>query len=460
MEGMVTKGVDTLFGDPKKAIVVFSIPIAVALLAQQSNYLVDSFWVSHIGGDAMAALGLVSPVFQVVIGIANGLAIGASAAIARKIGMGKPDEASGIAVQSLILSTIVALIITPILLLTARPLLMIIGAGSTIDMSLAFAIPLYISTTLIFASAVMSGILRGEGAVKRSMYIQVIGAITNLILDPILIYGLNWGVAGAGWATVGAFGISIAIGLYWYISKKDMYLKFKKKYLTLNFLYQREILSVGLPQSVEFIVMGTFNIVFNFCVIKIGGTDMMGIYTVAWRITYMLFVPAQAMGGAIVSLCSAKFGMKRYDMISEAYNFSVKLSLLMLTAFAIILVLLADPIASVFTSEPNIQYLHGEMVIMIYMFALFIPIMSLIFIGSSLLQALRRSSVSLISSTIRNLMLAVLFLISAYLIGTPMSLWIAIAVTEIFGGLLMGYWAYVVLKHTARRDGMSLTSNI
>ena len=458
MEGMVTKGVDVLFGDPKRAIVVFSIPIAVALLAQQSNYLVDSFWVSNLGGDAMAALGLVSPVFQVVIGIANGLAIGASAAIARKIGMGKHDEASGIAVQSLILCTIIALILTPILLLTARPVLMAIGAGSTIEMSLAFAIPLYISTTLIFMSSVMSGILRGEGAVKRSMYIQVIGAITNLILDPILIYGLDMGVAGAGWATVGAFGISIAIGLYWYLSKKDMYLKFKRKYLTMNFLYQREILSVGLPQSAEFIVMGLFNIGFNFCVIKIGGTDMMGIYTVAWRITYMLFVPAQAMGGAIVSLCSAKYGMKRYDMISEAYRFSVKVSLILLTAFAVILALLADPIASVFTSEPNIQYLHDEMVVMMRMFALFIPVMSLIFIGSSLLQALRRSSVSLMSSFIRNLMLAVLFLVAAFVIGTPMSLWIAIAITEIFGGFLMWYWAYIVLKHTARRDGMSLAA--
>jgi putative MATE family efflux protein len=459
MDGVVSKGVDVLLGNPKKAIVAFSIPIAVALLAQQSNNLVDSFWVINLGGDALAALGLVSPIFSIIIGVANGIAIGASAAIARKIGMGRADEAGGIAVQSLILGAIVALILTPLLLLTARPVLMAIGAGSTIDLSMEFAVPLYICTILIFLSAIMSGILRGEGAANKSMYIQVVGAVTNLVMDPILIYGLDMGVAGAAWATAFAFGISIVIGLYWYLSKKNMFLQLRRRDLRINIPYQKEILSVGIPQSTEFVMMGLFNVGFNFCVILVGGTDMMGVYTVAWRITYMLFVPAQALGGAIVSACSAEFGMKRYDMISTAYRYAVKLSLIILTALTVIMVILADPIASAFTTDPNIQYLHSDMVVMLYVFASFIPIMSLIFLGSSLLQALKRGGVSLMSSFIRNLMLAVMFLAATYWIGTPMSLWLAIAVTEICGGLLMGYWAYVVLKDTARKDGRSLASD-
>ncbi|MDR1690347.1 MAG: MATE family efflux transporter [Candidatus Methanoplasma sp.] len=459
MEAASTKGVDIMLGDPKKAIVAFSIPIAVALLAQQSNNLVDSFWVVSLGGDAMAALGLVFPVLAVIIGIGNGLGIGVSAAIARKIGMGRIDDANGIFAQSLVLCIIVALIMTPILILTAEPLLVAIGAGPTIGASMEYAIPLYISAVLILLSGVMSGILRGEGAVRRSMYIQVLGALTNLVLDPIFIYTLDMGVAGAAWASVAAFGISIIVGMYWYLVKKDMFLKFKKQYLRMNKRLQKEILAVGLPQSAEFSVMNIFNVSFNFCIIMVGSTDAMAIYTVAWRIVYILLIPAQAMGGAIVSSCSAEFGMKRYDMISKAYGFSVKMSILMLTGLSLIMVLLAGPIASVFTQSPDMQYIHEDMVTLLYIFALFVPIMSLVFVGSSLLQALNRSKIALISSFIRNLVLAVLFVLAAYYVGTLTSLWWAMTATEIFGGLLMGYWAYIILRDVAKRDGKQLKSD-
>ena len=443
-----------MLGDPKKAIVAFSIPIAVALFAQQSNNLVDSFWVVGLGASAMAALGLVFPVYAVIVGIGNGLGIGTSAAIARSIGMGKKEQASGIAVQSLILCVIAGAIATPILLLTAKPVLIAIGAGPTIDASMEFAIPLYMSTVLIFMSGVMSGILRGEGAVMRSMYIQVLGSIMNLVLDPLFIYTMKMGVAGAAWATVVAFSITIIVGLYWYLMKEDTFIRFKREHLKLNTEYLKEIMAVGLPQSLEFTVMNIFNVTLNFCIIMVGTTDAMAIYTVAWRIVYLLMIPAMAMGGAIVSACSAEFGMKRYDMIRMAYRFAVKWSILILAGLTLIMVLLADPIATVFTSAPEMQYLHGEMKTILYIFALFVPIMSLVFVGSSLLQAVKRSKIALISSFIRNITLAAGFIAAAFLIGTLASLWWVMTIGEIFGGTLMGYWAYIVLKDVAKRDGV------
>jgi len=459
MEVSATKGVNVLLGDPKKAIVAFSIPIAVALLAQQSNSLVDSFWVTGLGGNAMAALGLVSPIYSILVGIGSGLGIGTSAAIARSIGKNRAEETGGIAAQSLLLCIILGIIATPLLLLTAKPVLIAIGAGPTIDASMQFAIPLYISVVLIFMSGVMSGIMRGEGAARRSMYIQVIGAIANVILDPIFIYNFNMGVAGAAWATSAAFGISILVGLYWYVVKKDMFIKFRKGDLRPNMAYQKEILSVGLPQTAEFTVMSIFNVAFNFCIIMVGGTSVMAIYTVVWRLMYILLIPAQAMGGAIVSACSAEFGMKRYDMIRQAYLFSVRTSVLMLAVFAIATGLLANPISSIFTIASDMQHLHHDMVVMLYIFVSFIPIMSLIYIGSSLLQALKHSKIALLSSFIRNLMLAVLFLTAAYCVGTLISLWLAMFITEVFGGALMGYWAYIVLKDVAKKDGRTLSSD-
>ena len=92
------------------------------------------------------------------------------------------------------------------------------------------------------------------------------------------------------------------------------------------------------------------------------------------------------------------------------------------------------------------------MVTLLYIFAIFVPFMSLVFIGSSLLQALNRSKVALASTIIRNVVLTVVFVFAAFVIGTLTSLWWAMTLSEIFGGLLMGYWAYVVLRDVAKRD--------
>ncbi|MDR1404396.1 MAG: MATE family efflux transporter [Candidatus Methanoplasma sp.] len=446
------KGVEIMLGDPKKAIAAFSIPIAVALFAQQSNNLVDSFWVTSLGAEAMAALGLVFPIYAVLIGIGSGLGIGTSAAIARKIGMGRAEDANRTAMQSLILCIIISAIATPVLLVTAEPILVAIGAGPTIDISMDYAVPLYLSTALILISGVMSGILRGEGAARKSMYIQVAAAATNLVLDPILIYTFDMGVAGAAWATVAAFAVSIIMGMYWYLAKKNMFLTLRREHMRFSMECQRDIMSVGLPQSVELSVMNLFNITFNFCIVMVGTTDALAIYTVAWRIVYLLMIPAQAMGGAIVSACSAEFGMKRYDMIKKAYVFSVKSSVIILVALSLVMALLAEPISAVFTSSPDMEYLHNDMVVLLRIFAVFVPFMSLVFVGSSLLQAVKRSKVALMSTVIRNLALTVIFVAAAFLVGTLTSLWWAMTLSEIFGGLLMGYWAYIVLTDVAKRD--------
>jgi putative MATE family efflux protein len=457
-DNATSKDVQIMLGDPKKALIAFSIPIAVALFVQQGNNLVDSFWVTNLGGDAMAALGLIYPIYAVLIGIGNGMGIGVAAAIARKIGMGKNELASRIGTQSITLVVIITIVATPILLLWGEPILRLIGAGATLETSMAYAFPLFVSTGLIIMSGVMSGILRGEGAVRKSMYIQIVAAIINLVLDPIFIYTFGWGVAGAAWATTIAFAASIIMGLYWYCVKKNMFLTMKWAYLRFNKACQKEILSVGFPETVEFASMNLFNIAYNFCIIMVASTDIMGMYTVAWRIIYMLLIPAQAMGGAIVSACSAEFGMKRYDMIKQAYRFATKFSITWLIFFTVAMIAFAGVMAGFFTQSPDLQYITGDTTSMFRILALVVPMMAPVFIGSSLLQALNRSKVALTSTVIRNSLLTVLFFVAAYTVGTPTSLWWAMVIGELIGGMLMGYWAYIVLKDCAKKDGVIIST--
>ncbi|MFA6805756.1 MAG: MATE family efflux transporter, partial [Candidatus Methanomethylophilaceae archaeon] len=208
----------------------------------------------------------------------------------------------------------------------------------------------------------------------------------------------------------------------------------------------REIMVVGFPQTLDHILMSLFNIVYNLCIIFVSSSAVMAIYTVVWRIVYLVIIPAEAVGGAMVSACSAEFGMKRYDMIKKAFRFSTKFSLITTIVLSVLVILLADPLASLFTYAPDMQALHGEMVRFTRIMFLCVPLLAMVFVGSSLLQAVSRSGISMWSSLIRNIALSAAFIAVTFTVGTLSGLWWAISIVEMLGGILMWYLAEYALK--------------
>lgn len=449
-----TEGTRTLLGDQRKGVIALTIPIAVALFFQQLNNIVDSLWVAGLGGNAMSALGIVYPIYTILIGIGNGLGIGVGAAIARSIGLRNHRDANHFAGQGVLITVLVSLILTPLLLLTAEYTMGIMGAGDTVKECLEYAYPLYASTFLILLSGVMSGMLRGEGAAKRSMAIQVIGAVVNIVLDPIMIYGLDMGVAGAAWATVIAFGTSCVIAAYWYLRGKGMYIRIRRSDYRYDRRVCRGILSVGGPEALELSIMYLFNIFLNYLVIEVGGTDMVGLYSTGWRIANFILIIAQAMGGAMVAVCSAEYGMGRFDMIRDAFRYSVGLSIFWTLVLSVVLALGSGPLASVFTHSEDLMYLHGEMASMLLFFAMFLPVMSMVYTGSALLQAIDRASGAMVNSLARNILLTGTFWVATVSIGTLTSLWWMMAVAEIIGGLMMGIHAWLMLRRVSSRESV------
>lgn len=436
-----TAGTRVLLGDQRKGILALTIPIAVALLIQQINNIVDSLWVAGLGADPMAAIGAVYPIYCVLIGIGNGLGIGASAAIARNIGRDNRKDANGVASQALVLTIIVSLAMMLVLMVTAEGTMGLMGVGDMVGTCLDYAYPIYFCTLPIILSGVLSGMLRGEGQARRSMWIQAVGAIVNIILDPVLIYGLDMGVAGAAWATGIAFAVSCVIGLYWYVRGKGMYIRIGKGWLTFDARLQKEILTVGMPEAIELSVMNLFNIFLNYYVIFCGGTDALAIYSTAWRVVYILMIPAQAVGGAMVAVCSAESAMGRFDMVRDAFRYSVMISVSALVLLSAVMVVFSGPIASAFTYSDELKGLHGEMVRLLHYFALFLPVMSLVYTGSSLMQALQHAGGAMVNTLVRNILLVALFAAGAYMFGTLDSLWWALTIGEIIGGIMMGIHA-------------------
>ena len=448
-----TAGVKVLLGNQRKGVLTLSIPIAVALFVQNLNNIVDSFWVADLGQNPMAALGIVYPVYCILIGVGNGLGIGVSAAIARNIGMKNHEDANGVAAQALVLTLLVSAVFTVVLMLTAEPLIILMGGGDMVDECLSYGIPIYLGAFFIILSGVMSGMLRGEGAARRSMAIQVVGAGINIILDPVMIFWMDLGVAGAAWATVIAFVISSLMAFHWYFWSRDMYVRFEKKNFRINTRLMKEILSVGLPESVELSVMNIFNIFLNMFVIMCAGNAGLAVYTMVWRIGYFVVIPAQALGGALVAVCSAEYGMKEFNMIRDAYSFTAKRSFIWLVGLCILFAIASVPLADIFLRTEDMEFMKDSMIQFTLTMALFMPFFSMVFVGSSLMQAIEKAGQAMVNTLIRNIIITAAYAAVAMIIhGDLLDIGIALIIVEGFGGIAMLLHGKIVLEKVAREE--------
>ena len=449
-----TEGVRVLLGDGTKGVLTLAIPIAVALFVQNLNNIVDSFWVADLGQFSMASLGIVYPIYCILIGIGNGLGIGVSAAIARNIGMKNHEDANGVAAQGILLTLIISIVLTVFLVVTAEPVIMLMGGEEMMDESLSYGIPIYLGAFFIILSGVMSGMLRGEGAARYSMAIQVVGAAVNLILDPVLIFWFDMGVAGAAWATVIAFMISVIMAFYWYLGKKEeVYVSLERKnFLTFNSRLQKEILSVGLPESIELTVMNFFNIFLNMFVIMSAGTAGLAVYVMVWRIGYLVAIPAQAMGGALVAVCSAEYGMKEFGMIHDVYKFTIKRSFIYVAALSLVFALTAGITANIFLRTEDMTNMYDDMVIFTYCMAMFMPLFSLAYVGSPLMQAVDKASHAMVNTLIRNIVITLAYWAAAVFFPGLLGIGIALIIVECIGGLAMIIQGKIVLDRVERHE--------
>jgi putative MATE family efflux protein len=241
-EQQETKGVKTLLGDPKKAIIKLAIPMIIAMSVQTIYNFVDTLFISGIGqelftdskingiGDlGVAAIGLIFPFFMMAIAISTGLGVGTSSAISRRIGATDKKGADDVAQHSIILILIIALFFSIILVLLSEPLLKAIGAGNALPYAVSYGRIIFTGSITIFFINTATAILRGEGDVRRVMYAIIFGTTLNIILDPIFIYTFKLGVPGAAYATVLSMICSSIILIYWLLFKKDTYIDFKFK---------------------------------------------------------------------------------------------------------------------------------------------------------------------------------------------------------------------------------------
>lgn len=351
---MANKNVELMRGEPEKAVKKLAIPIMISMILTALYNIVDGIWVAGLGTTAIAGIGFVTPIFMVLNGASVGLGNGATSSLSRFIGAKNHEMANKSATHSLVIFFVASIILTLIFLIIQEPLLVSYGAtGQTLNEAVAYATPLFLGLITFMFSNGCSGILRGEGDMKRAMYVVVATVILNATLDPIFIYMCGLGSAGASLATIVSSAIAAVIMLYWILIKKDTYVDVSFKNFKFNSNLTKDILKVGIPSSLDMLIMAIAMSIYLIVISQVGGDYGIATFTSGQRLYLFAIMPLTAIGSAVIAVSGSSYGAKNGDYLSRTHKYGAKFGLALGTAITLILVIFATPLATIFAYTPE-----------------------------------------------------------------------------------------------------------
>ena len=447
-----TKGVTILKGDPKIAIIKLSIPMIIAMLLMSSYNLANAIWVAGLGSDALAAVGFITPLFMILIGLANGLGAGVTSVVSRRVGAGDHTGANAAAVQSIGLAVVISIAISIVLILADYPLVKLFGAGDTADLAVEYGNVVFAGTILLLLSNIGYAILRAEGDTKRTMYVMGASSILNIILDPILIYYFKMGIAGAAWGMIISLILIISTLIYWFYIKKDTYIQLSWPSGSYDGRTIKDILAVGLPASCEFFLFSLLAIFINGMLVTVAGTDAVAVYTAGWRVVLFAIIPLVAIGTSVISVSAAAFGARRFERLKVIHSFSILFGIVIALAVSILTWLFSGQISYIFSYSSEGAHLAPTIAAFLSTMCIFYPFVSPGIMSSSIFQGTGKGFTSLIINILRNV---VFMATSAYLLGIvfgfgEQGIWWGIVIGDILGGITGFVWARIYISRLIR----------
>jgi len=404
-----TEGVNTLLGDPKRAIVKLSIPMVVAMSFQTLYNLADAIWVSGKGPASLSAVGFTFPFFFFAMALGNGIGIGAGAAISRRIGARDKVGADKVAAHSVILSLIIGSFTSLVMLILLPHMLTFMGAGDALQLSVTYSRIIFSGILFLFFNASSVSILRSEGDAKRAMYVMASGGILNIILDPIFIYTLNLGVAGAALATILSMSVASLLNFYWLFLQKKTFVTFHFRGFRFDGSILYDIGRVGFPASVSQMSMSLMAFMLTTIIAKVGGTVGVAVYTSGWRIVSIATLPMLGVASAVTAVTGAAFGAEDYAKAKTAYYYAMKAGVLVELVLAVLVILFARQITWIFTWSEESDLLVPDLVKFLRILWVLLPTAPFGMLSSGLFQGTGKGLFALGATLIRTIVFTVPF---------------------------------------------------
>jgi|LGVF01.2.fsa_nt_gb putative MATE family efflux protein len=424
-----------------------SLPAIISMLIQAMYNIVDSIFVAQIGEGALTAISLAFPIQILIISCFVGMGVGINSVISRRLGEGKKEEAENASKHGFIIAIFLWLIVGIIGIIFSESFIgLFTNHADIIQQGRDYLLIVTIFSIGSMITQAAFATLQGSGEMIKPMIGQIIGAVSNIILDPILIYGLlgfpKMGVTGAAIATVIGQGIAMCFIVWVLFFGKDNKLTINYKNFKYNSAIIKDIIVVGLPAA---IMQGLGSLMvtgYNF-ILAFYGMSAVAVFGVYFKVQSFIFMPIFGLGQGAMPIYGYNFGAKKQERFTETLKVAIVTSVLIMGLGTLIFWIFPEQLLMLF--NPSEEMLS----IGIHCFrsvSIAFPLAGISIMLSVCFQAMGKAYVGMISSFIRQM---IVLLPSSYIlakIGGLDLVWYGFIISEI-ACLLYEYYMYRRFKH-------------
>ena len=344
-----------------KAIMLLSIPMVLEMVMESVFAVVDIYFVSKLGADAVATVGITESINTIVYAIGAGLGLATTSMIARRTGQKRPEEASKIAFQAILVATAVSIAIGIPGALFASDILRLMGASENIVQNLSGYTAIMLGGNIVIMLLfIINAVFRSSGDAAVAMKVLWIGNFINIILDPCLIFGWGpfpeLGIKGAAIATTIGRGIAVIYQLI-ILFRGNKRIKLAVRHLVVDFKIMKKLVSIsagGIGQN----LIATTSWIGLVRIISIFGSEVVAGYTIAIRIVLFVLLPSWGVSNASSTLVGQNLGAKKPERAEKAVWFTGRVNIVLLGIIGLVLIAFPDFFIRLFIDDPAVVS-HG-----------------------------------------------------------------------------------------------------
>lgn len=432
----------------KKLIMTMSLPIMISMLVQALYNIVDSMFVARVSDNALAAVSLCYPIQMIIVALACGTAVGLNALLSRYLGQKMQKEANQVALHGILLAVVNWIVFAIIGIFFSEPFLRLFSTDEEIlQMGISYMRICTILSFGVFMQITYERIMQSTGNTVYNMIIQGVGALVNILLDPIFIFGMfgmpKLGVTGAAIATVTGQIIAMLMGIIITQKKiKEVQIHFKEFKFHMQMI--KDMYRIAIPAILMQSIMSFMTVFMNMILVRFSELAVSA-FSIYFKLQQFVFMAVNGMNNALIPIISYNYGAKKQKRIMESIHFSLLI--------ACVIMVVGTMIFQIFPQQLMYLFDAKEEMMSIGVPTLRIISLSFIFAGvslvlSSVFQSVDHANKSLVVTLLRQMVLLLpLVYVLAQQFGLD-ALWWAFPITEAIVSVLAFVYLQIVKKKT------------
>ena len=354
----MAKRTNDLGNDPVPQLLLrLALPAVTAQVVNALYNIVDRMYLGHMKPDgdlAITGVGVAFAIIMFISALSALVGVGGGSRAAIRIGEGRPDQAEEILGNCTLLILLISAVVMAVFLPLQRPMLLMMGAdGETIGYAVDYLTIYLCGTVFVQISLALNNFITTQGFSTTSMLTVVIGAVTNIVLDPIFIFGLDMGVRGAALATVIAQAVS-AVWVLVFLTGKRTKLKIRLKYLRLKPQIVLPVVSIGVSPFIMQSTESLVNISFNASLLKYGGNTYVGAMTICSSIMQVLSMIFQGMTQGAQPIVGYNYGAGNLDRVRKTFRLLITVGVIYSITGWLLIQLFPHAFVALFNDKPEL----------------------------------------------------------------------------------------------------------